>query len=119
MKLRLPTFGDYAIAHPDVLALDMRIIKPSATVRYTVDDSWYIVKGKNVRDNSPEQYRQLCRQVIESGYYCNSTFSWGDDYISECAKGTGSTGNLSMWRQVGTNHHLAKVVKDVANFSAF
>jgi len=115
--IRIPTFGDYGINHPDVLALDMRIIKPSATVRYTIDDNWLIVKGLNVRDNGGGQYRQLCQSVISSGHYCGQPYSMGDKYIYDCAQGTVSTGNLTTWRWVGTNHHLTKVVRDVANLS--
>jgi len=32
-EIRLPTFGDYAISHPKVLELDMRITKPSGSVK--------------------------------------------------------------------------------------
>lgn len=120
-NLRLPTFGDYAIAHPKILNLDMRIVKPSATIRYTIDDSWYIIKGNNVRDEKYgkfKQYRGLSKQLVDSRYYCGSDFSWGDEYIGKCADGTGKTGHLPMWRQVGTNHHIEKVTQDIASFYA-
>lgn len=116
--IRLPTFGDYAIAHPQVLALDMRLVRPSATIRYTIEDGWYIVKGKNVRDCGFEQYRELSSSVVNSRDYYGPTFSWGDDYILKCAEGIGKTGNLSMWRQVGTNHHITVVTGDIASFYA-
>jgi len=119
--LRLPTFGDYAINHPEIPKLDWRVVKPSATIRYTIDDHWYIVKGDNVRDEKYgkfKQYRKLSRIVLDSRYYCDSTFSWGDNYIQECADGTGKTGHLPMWRQVGTNHHIEKVTQDIASFYA-
>lgn len=116
--IRLPTFGDYAIAHPRVLHLDMRLVKPSATIRYTVEDGWYIMKGKNVRDHKFGQYRELSSSVVNSRHYYGSTFSWGDGYILDCSDGSGKTGNLTMWRQVGTNHHIAAVTRDIANFYA-
>jgi hypothetical protein len=119
-KLRLPAFGDYAINHPKVLELDMRIVKPSATIRYTVDDNWYIAKGKNVRDEKfgkYTQYHELSRRVVASRYYCGTTFSWGDNFIQQCANG-GNTSSLMMWRQVGTNHHIEKVIWDIASFYA-
>ncbi|HYW80695.1 MAG TPA: beta family protein [Thermoguttaceae bacterium] len=114
-KVRLPTFGDYGISHPDLLLLDMRKLKPSATIRYTTDDDWFIVKGPNVRENGFGQYRDHCRMVIASGSYMGPSFSEGDRHISECAAGSASTGNLTTWRKVGTNHHLEKVVRDVSN----
>lgn len=116
--VRIPAFGDCAIAHPRVLDLDMRLVRPSATIRYTIDDGWYIVKGENVRDYKFEQYRGLSRNVVSSGYFYGSAFSWGDKYIADCAEGTGKTGNLSMWRQVGTNHHITVVVQEIASFCA-
>ncbi|MHC4573069.1 MAG: beta family protein [Planctomycetota bacterium] len=116
---RLPTFGDYAINHPKVLEIDMRKAKPSATIRYTIDDSWYIVKGQNVRDEKYgkfKQYRDLSKKVVDSRYYCGSNFSWGDDYIQKCANKESSTGRLMTWRQVGTSHHIEKVIGDIASF---
>ena len=116
--LRIPAFGDYAISHPKVLELDMRITKPSATIRYTTEDGWFIIKGENVRDKKYEQYRVLCKKLIDFKYYYGSAFSWGDNFVQECASGRGKTGNLSTWRQVGTNHHIMKVIQDIASFYA-
>jgi len=113
---RLPTFGDYTINHPDLLSVDMRLVKPSATIRYATDDAWLIVKGRNVRDHKFEQYRDLCRTVASSPHFCGSEFSTGDQRIALCAAGGGTTGNLSTWREVGTNHHMEKVVRDIANY---
>ena len=114
--VRVPTFGDYAINHTDILPRDMRLLKPSATIRYTADDSWLIVKGTNVRDNGFGQYRDLCRTVVDSQHYAGSDFSWGDEYIENCAAGSESTGNLTTWRGVGTNRHIEKVVFDIASY---
>jgi len=117
-KVRLPAFGDYGINHPDILQLDMRKVKPSATVRYTIDDAWLIIKGPNVRDNGFEQYHDLCKALVRSRYFLGDKFSAGDEYIANCAAGKVKTGNLSTWRMVGTNHHLEKVVYDISSFYA-
>jgi hypothetical protein len=117
-NLRLPTFGDYAISHPNVLQLDMRIVKPSATIRYTIDDYWYIVKGKNVRDYGRKQYRKLSKQIMDSRYFYGSAFSWGDNYIQEWGSEKRNKTSLTMWRQVGTNHHIEKITRDIASFYA-
>jgi hypothetical protein len=114
--MRLPTFGDYAINHPVVLDLDMRLVKPSATIRYTIDDEWLIIKGRNVRENGFEQYRDLCATLVALPQYAGRQFSYGDAYISRCSSGTESTGNLTIWRKVGSNHHFEKVVRDVSSF---
>ncbi len=113
---RRPSFGDYAIASPELPQGDMRLFKPSATVRYTVNDGWIIAKGTNVRDNGFEQYRDCCGAVTRSAYYLGAAFSPGSDYIERCKLGVAATGNLSTWRWVGTNHHMTKVVHDLASF---
>ena len=116
--LRLPSFGDYAISHPRIIDMDMRIVKPNATIKFTIDDGWYIVKGNNVRDYGYEQFHELSKQVLASRYYRDSTFSWGKEYIQQCANRRAKRGNLTKWVQVGTNHHVEKVVQDIANFYA-
>jgi hypothetical protein len=113
---RIPAFGDYAIQHPDLCSLDMRRVKPAASIRYSADDIWYIIKGPNVRDHKFEQYRVHCKTLIGSPHYAGPTYSYGDKYISDCARGVGKTGSLMTWRCVGTNHHLEKVVRDIASF---
>jgi len=116
--IRIPTFGDYVINHPDVIRLDMRFVKPYASVRYTIDNSYLIVKGLNVRDYKFHQYRELCREVTGSKHYCGKFFSKGDEYIDDCARGAASTGKLTTWRWVGTNHHLEKVARDISSLPA-
>jgi hypothetical protein len=116
--LRLPAFGDYAINHPEITELDWRVVKPPATIRYTIEDGWYLVKGDNVRDYGYEQYHKLSQNVLASRYYYGSAFSWGDGYIQICSNKSAKTGNLSTWRQVDTNHHIETVIGDIANFYA-
>jgi len=112
---RLPAFGDYAINHPEVNQMDMRFVKPNATIRYTTDADWLIVKGKNVRDYKFEQFREHCNTVVSTSDFMGSEYSEADRYIAGCAAGSEKTGNLTTWRWVGTNHHLTKVVEDIAN----
>lgn len=111
-------FGDYGIAHPSLPAQDMRLLKPAASLRYTIDDAWYIGKGTNVRDNGYGQYADICSSLIDSGHFLGKSYSDGDSYIYKCGKSLGSTGNLTSWRRVGTNHHITKVVRDLANVYA-
>jgi hypothetical protein len=113
-SVRIPNFGDYCINNPGVLPMDMRVLKPSATIRYAAESSWVIVKGNNVRDNKFGQYRDHCRTIENTAVYSGADFSAGDNYISECAAGIGSTGNLTTWRWVGTNHHIEFVVNQVS-----
>ena len=115
---RVPNFGDCAISHPVTPEGDMRVLQPSASVRYTVDDGWYVVKGMNVRKYKFGQYKSMCENVASSAYFCGSGYSKGDEYILGCSQGRESTGNLTTWRWVGVNHHITKVVDDLANLFA-
>jgi hypothetical protein len=114
-QFRIPAFGDYTISHNSLFEGDMRLIKPSATIRYAIHDAWLILKGKNVRDYKFGQYRTLSNMIVTSPHFLGAAFSAGSKYISDCASGTATTGNLPVWRRVGVNHHIAKVVSDLAS----
>jgi hypothetical protein len=115
---RVPNFGDYGISNPEPSEVDPRIMRPSASVRYTTDESWIVLKGKNLRDHGYSQFHELCRKLTARSEYCGIEFSWGDEYISECANEREGTGNLTTWRKVGTSHDLAFVVRQLANEDA-
>ncbi len=113
---RIPVFGDYAIAVPELVSGDMRLLKPSATVRYATNGAWIIAKGTNVRDNGFGQFQNCCAAIRKDAAYLGPSYSPGSQYIADCSVGTVSTGNLTTWRWVGTNHHITKIVDDLANF---
>jgi hypothetical protein len=113
-RRRIPTFGDYAIAHPEPAEVDPRIMRPSASVRYTIDESWLVVKARNLRDHGYVQFHQMCRDLIGRPEYSGPSFSWGDGYIADCASRTVGTGNLTTWRKVGTSHHLRYVIDELS-----
>lgn len=108
-------FGDYAISHPVPKELDPRTMRMSANIRYTTQDNWLVVKGRNVRQYGFSQYFELCKTLVERPEYSGSEFSWGDNYIAECAVGLMGPGNATTWRKVGVNHHLTLVVREIAN----
>ncbi|MGA2182558.1 MAG: beta family protein [Bryobacteraceae bacterium] len=112
---RMPTFGDYAISHPEPAEVDPRVMRPSASVRYTCDAAWLILKARNLRDYGFEQFHEVCRVLVQRTEYSGRRFSWGDGYIDDCAARRVGTGNLTTWRKVGTSHHLAFAVRQLAN----
>ena len=117
LGMRIPTFGDYVINNPEILKMDMRLIKPKANIRYALDDRWLIARGETIRDHGLGQYKKLCGLIIASQDFYGASFSIDDKYIYDCAKGVVSTGNPTTWRRVGTNHHLEVVARAVANFA--
>ena len=92
-------------------------LRQTPSIRYTIDESWLVVKGKNLRDYSFSQFYDVCRNLIARPEYCGPAFSWGDWYINECANTREGPGNLTTWRKVGTSHHLAFVASQIANLA--
>lgn len=110
-------FGDYGISHVDVREIDPRLMVASASIRYTTDNEWLIFRGRSLRESrygGYGQYRALSTQVVNHSAYSGPRFSWGDDYLFKCAHSLVGTGNLTTWRQVGTNHHISFVVHQLA-----
>jgi hypothetical protein len=106
-------YSDYAIAHPIPRELDPRTMRMSANIRYTAHEEWLIMKGRNVRQYGFEQYFELCRMLIARPEYYGREFSWGDNYIAQCAERELGPGNATTWRKVGTNHHITVVVNSL------
>lgn len=111
---RIPTFGDYAISHTEPPEVDPRIMRPSASIRYTCETAWLVLKGRNLRDYGFAQFHDLCRDLIERQEYSGRQFSWGDEYIDDCAAERVGRGNLTTWRKVGTSQHLVFVADQIA-----
>ncbi|QNB45879.1 hypothetical protein BR63_05835 [Thermanaerosceptrum fracticalcis] len=113
---RMPTFGDYAIAHPEYVDIDPRIMRMSGNIRYTTENSWLVVKGVQVKKNTWDQMHGLSAQLVNHPSFCGKGFSWGDEYVFNCSNRDCSSGNAETWRRVGTNHHLTYVTKQISNF---
>jgi hypothetical protein len=111
---RLAAFGDYAIAHPDHALLDPRFITPNVAIRYTLEDRWLIVKRESTKKGFP-QFFDAAAILAARPEFLKAGHCWGDQYISECAARTKGPGRLQDWRAVGTNHHVALTVEQIAN----
>jgi hypothetical protein len=118
---RYPAFGDYNISNPEYSKIDPRFMQMSANIRYTVDNEYLIFRGFSVRSAKYGKWAQaqgLCQRVVAHAKYCGPQFSFGDNYIFECAHGIKSTGNAETWRKVGTNHHLTLATIELSSFHA-
>lgn len=113
---RVPTFSDYAVAHPELSAFDPRFMIMIPNIRYTRADEWLVARGVNPKKvRASQQYQGLCQTLLRTRQCQAARFSWGDRYLRECARGQGGPGNATTWRTVGTSHHLAFVVNQIAN----
>jgi len=114
---RQPNYGDYTVVHPSFTVMDMRKIKPSGKVVYTGPHKWAIHKGGAFRDD-PAQMHDHCSAILASGTFYGPTYSFGDDFIAECAARRKGPSNLTMWKQVAINHHITVVVRQLAKHGA-
>lgn len=114
---RVPDFGDYAIQHPELPPSGGRAIPQ---LRYTLHGDWRIRKGRMKDPRGHAQFYDLCHDHVASGEFSGRTLSWGDARIEDAAASHAlvpplvKTGNATTWRQVGTSHHLAYVVNQLA-----
>jgi hypothetical protein len=118
---RLPTYGDYAVQHPEPpldvtegqLPLGMR-----GAIRYTHETVTVIPRAKAPRhEEGREQYRQLCRVLVDQPEFAGRAYTWGDRQVAECADGSREPGWEDHWRGAGTSHHLRFVVDQLAGLS--
>ncbi|NOK32607.1 hypothetical protein HMI49_05275 [Corallococcus exercitus] len=116
--MRMPTYGDYAIQGAQPPSSDAAIHSGSPNIRYTADDHWLVVRGFAFKRHGFEQYAALAQYLMEQECYAGHTFSWGDEYIFGCAGGAETPGNQALWRKVGTNHHITKVLKQLTSLHA-
>jgi hypothetical protein len=110
---RLPAFGDYAIAHPELPPEGRATIL--AQLRYATAESWIIWKGRNAIKEGYDQFFAICADLVARPEYRGGTFSWGDAEIAQKATSVGSSGSAETWRRIGTNHHIEMVLDQIAN----
>ena len=112
---RLPVFADYSIVYPHE-AEPLDFMNPNSKIRYSFDDQYLFVVGETIRDEGHEQNHDLADKLINSGHFMGRGYSWGDDYIDDCAAKNVSCGNMETWIRVGHNHHITLATKQNANF---
>lgn len=113
---RLPSYGDYAIASPQLPPTGRATIL--AQLRYALQDEFMIWKGSDVF-NSPRGHHEfidICKDLIRKPEYAGEAFSWGDHEIyAKATTPNASPGNPETWRKIGTSHHLEMVMDQIAN----
>ena len=115
---RQPTYGDYAVQHPEP-PLDMDEgqvpLGIRGAIRYTHQEVTVIPRARAPRhEEGREQYRQLCRILVDQPEFAGRHYSWGDQQVAECAEGIREPGWEDHWRGVGTSHHFRYVVDQLS-----
>jgi Beta protein len=107
-------FGDYAVSHVDPFNEDPRVLKMTANLRYTHADHWHVLKGASVKDKGFDQYRDLCKLLVNLPIYLGAPFSHGDKNYNDIADDVvPGPGNATHWRRDATNHHIHVVLRQL------
>jgi len=114
---RRPSFSDYTIQHPVYSApLDKPNI--SASIRYTAEKYWVIMRGEGLRNEGGagfDQYWANAQLLSERKEFSGPNFSRGDNYIYTIGQQNKKTGNPTTWLEAGINHHLTYVTRQIAS----
>jgi hypothetical protein len=114
-RLGMPLiFGDHGIQNPQPPPDKSVVMNMCASLRYTLEDVTLIARGRPIRSDGIDQYGDLCRRVIESRKFLGGTYSWGDGEVERYAHGAPIPKDGSVWRAVGTSHHLHVVLDQLA-----
>ncbi|MCX6619413.1 MAG: hypothetical protein NTZ98_25375, partial [Acidobacteria bacterium] len=114
---RQPAFADYAIQHP-IYAEPPERANFSASIRYTLEKDWLIMRGEGVfHDGSPgfAQWPANAQLLCERTEFRGANFSSGDAYIFQRSLNQTQTGSPATWLQAGFNHHLTFVARQIAS----
>ncbi len=115
---RLPTYSDCAIQHPrGVEGFDPVRMQVSATIRYTQDETWLLVKGEGTRLTPPSvQFPRLAKRLAYGDlrvHFMGAAHCKGCKGTQDAADGAPRLGSAEAWRRLGTAHHISTVVRSI------
>ncbi|EFG1300336.1 beta family protein [Escherichia coli] len=117
-------YSDYGVQHPDFNRLSTRFPSVSASVRYSGDNDFWVFRGRVANRFGYEQYGKHSEDILAHREYSGPTFCAGDKDIEYYANeyqafkanpsGNYKFGSPEVWRRIGQNHHITKVVEQLA-----
>lgn len=119
---RLPTFSDCVIQHPaGVEGFNFITMRVSASIRYTLPDSWLLIKGQSTKlKSTTEQYPVLASRLLYGDLkssFAGKTHCHGCMLMKEAADGAPRLGSAEAWRRLGTIHHVSMAMQGLASLS--
>lgn len=100
--------GDYGVIGAHHVPPDGPVYVPSR-IRYTTASEHVFRRAKR------EEYRTICRELLDADEFSGPSFSYGDQRMSRSAHGHAGPGNPGMWVTNDTSHHLELVSGQVWN----
>ena len=90
----------------------------SASIRYTNDQKWEIMRGEGLRNQKGaghKQYPAHAQLMIKESFFKGADYSFGDAYIAERASPDNeNSGSPTTWITAGINHHLTLVARQIS-----
>lgn len=119
LSFALPSFGDYTVQHaiysdpPDGGGNNV-----SASLRYTLKESWIVMRGSSVALKGRTQWLAQAKLLVDSDDFAMPVMSAGDRYIYNAAarfaaQDLRSTGSPTTWLKAAINRHLEVVAQQV------
>ena len=103
---RVPTFGDYAVAHP--LLVMGPAFSAAPQLRYTASDRWLVLKGRRNDPEGHEQFHRVCEAIAQHPEFAGAALGKADARIADSRRE--GPGNTSTWQAIATTHHLDYLV---------
>ncbi|EOJ6915992.1 beta family protein [Escherichia coli] len=123
--VRQMIYSDYGVQHPEYTRLATRFPSATASVRYTGDNDFWVFRGRVATRYGYEQYGAHSQAIIAHPEYPGASFCAGDQDIENYAQvyaayrlnplPSHKFGGPEVWRRIGQNHHITKVVHQLAN----
>lgn len=107
-------FGDFGSAHRELTEPPgAAMARATVSVRYTVDNHWLFIKGRQTGGPQGlpmhQQYRAHATQLTQHSAFGGVPVCWGDGQIQGVVSGGVSAGSRQTWACKTMNRHLAKV----------
>lgn len=107
-------YGDYCTSNPDLEEPPgLAMVRATVSVRYTLDQSWIVLKGRPTKGNTGQpmerQYRAHARTLVSDPQFGGLTGCWGDQRIQQIASGAPGAGNRTTWVSIAVNRHMSLV----------
>jgi hypothetical protein len=113
---RVPDFSDYTVQHA-IYYEPPGGANPSASIRYSTDNYWLIMRGGPLRSKKTtghQQYYGNAQLLCERDEFGGPEYSFGDKYIADVASHHAGPGTPTTWLTAAINRHMTLTAKQVA-----
>ncbi|SCX47621.1 beta family protein [Variovorax sp. EL159] len=109
-------YGDYAIRGPHSNE-GIPNKNSNGKIRYTISEHFFIARGHSVSEGDKfSQFYGLAQHIVDSNYYLEPSYSWGDAQIEKATQGL-TPKQHAFWIAVDTNHHMTFVPQEISEFA--